>query len=61
MWQKIESAPFDRKIELAVIDRDGEHVLVFPCRQIQGGWVKFESQEPIDVRPSHWRAWEEKS
>ena len=36
MWQSIPSAPFDRDLELAVIDDDGTHALVFPCRRIRG-------------------------
>jgi hypothetical protein len=30
-WQRIETAPFDRDLELAVLDADGPHVLVFPA------------------------------
>jgi hypothetical protein len=39
-WKPISIAPFDRDLELAVIDRDGPHALVFPCRRILGVWVK---------------------
>jgi hypothetical protein len=53
----IATAPFDRDIELAVIDRDAAHALVFPCRRILGGWLKSETKERIDVRPTHWRDW----
>ena len=31
MWKPILSAPFGRDLELAVLDEDGEHALVFPC------------------------------
>jgi hypothetical protein len=37
MWQTVPSAPFDHDLELAVIDDDGTHSLVFPCRRIVGG------------------------
>jgi hypothetical protein len=60
-WQPITSAPFDRDLELAVLDEDGEHALVFPCRRILNGWMKKESGERLDVRPTHWRAWGEQS
>jgi hypothetical protein len=30
MWQPISTAPFDRDPELAVIDTDGPHSVVFP-------------------------------
>ena len=57
MWQPISSAPFDRDLELAVIDGDGPHALVFPCRRVLGGWTKAETKERIEVRPTHWRPW----
>jgi hypothetical protein len=57
MWQPAASAPFDRDIEIAVIDGDGPHALVFPCRRILHGWIKVETQEKIEVRPTHWRPW----
>jgi hypothetical protein len=58
MWQNVSSAPFDRDIELAVIDDDGPHALVFPCRRILNGWMKVETKERLDVRPTHWREWQ---
>jgi hypothetical protein len=33
MWHPISTAPYDHDLQLAVIDRDGEHVLVFACRR----------------------------
>ena len=57
MWQSIPSAPFDRDLELAVIDDDGTHALVFPCRRIAGGWVKVATRERLDINPTHWREW----
>jgi hypothetical protein len=60
-WQRIETAPFDRDLELAVIGYDGVHALVFPCRRILSSWIDAESKERIDVRPTHWREWRERS
>jgi len=57
MWESIASAPFDRELELAVIDRDGPHALVFPCRRVAGGWINARSNDRIDVSPTHWRLW----
>lgn len=57
MWQSISSAPFDRDLELAVIDGDGTHALVFPCRRIAWGWVKAKTRERLDIDPTHWRDW----
>jgi hypothetical protein len=57
MWQQVSTAPFDRDLELAVIDDDGPHALVFACRRILNGWMKVETKERLDVRPTHWRDW----
>ena len=56
-WKPIANAPFDRDLELAVIDYDGAHALVFPCRRILKGWLKSGTQERVNVRPTHWREW----
>jgi hypothetical protein len=58
MWQPIASAPFDCDLELAVIDGDGPHALVFACRRILGGWMKAKTRERLDVHPTHWRPWD---
>jgi hypothetical protein len=58
MWQTIATAPFDNDIELAVIDADGAHALVFPCRRILNGWMNAETKERLEVHPTHWRRWE---
>lgn len=57
-WQTATTAPFDRDLELAVIDRTGTHALVFPCRRIVGGWMKAETRERLEVHPTHWREWQ---
>lgn len=59
MWHPITTAPADRDIELAVLDREGQHALVFPCRRIAAGWMNAQSGERLDVRPTHWRDWAE--
>lgn len=61
MWQDISTAPFDRDLELAVLDAEGPHALVFACRRIVGGWMKAETRERIDVHPTHWREWHGRS
>jgi hypothetical protein len=57
MWQPIASAPFDRELELAVIEGNEVHSLVFPCRREHQGWVKAATKERVVVHPTHWRIW----
>jgi hypothetical protein len=61
MWHPIATAPFDCDLELAVLDRDGPHALVFPCRRIPSGWLKGGTHERIEVHPTHWRTWGEEA
>ena len=56
-WQEIAAAPPDRDVEVAVIDKDGEHPLVVPCRRTSGGWIDAVSRRRLDIRPTHWRVW----
>ena len=56
-WLKIETAPFERDIEVAVIDFDGPHAVIFPCRRVLGGWLKATTLTPVDIHPTHWREW----
>jgi hypothetical protein len=58
-WEPSASAPFDRDLQLAVLDRDGVHALVFPCRRILGGWLEAQTKRHIAVKPTHWRNWVE--
>ena len=53
----ISNAPFDRDLELALIDANGVHAICFPCRRVLGGWIKAEMKTPINVHPTHWRDW----
>jgi hypothetical protein len=61
MWQPISSAPFNRDLELAVIDADGEHALAFPARRVANGWINATNERRIDVWPTHWQEWGAKS
>lgn len=56
-WQPIKIAPFDRELELAVIEGGEVHALVFPCRRLLGGWTKSGTNERLQVHPTHWRPW----
>jgi hypothetical protein len=55
MWQNITAAPADRDVEVAVIDKDGVHPLVAPCRRTSNGWIDAVSRRLLDIRPTHWR------
>jgi hypothetical protein len=57
MWQAVANAPRNEDVEVAVIDGDGEHSLVVPCRRIADGWVTAASRRRLDIRPTHWRPW----
>jgi hypothetical protein len=57
MWRSIAIAPFGSELELAVIDGEGVHSLVFPCRRVAGGWVDARTGAHIAVWPTHWRPW----
>ena len=58
MWHEISTAPFDRDLELALIDANGGvHPIDVPCRRVLGGWINAEIKTPIKVRSTHWRDW----
>jgi len=60
-WKLINTAPFGRDLELAVIDSKGAHPVAFPCRRLAGsGWLDAETNKQICFnyqRPTHWRDW----
>jgi hypothetical protein len=56
-WQPIKIAPFDRELELAVMEAGEVHALVFPCRRVVGGWSNSGTNERLQVHPTHWRPW----
>jgi hypothetical protein len=57
MWKPIISAPLGRDLELAVLDEDGAHALVFPCVREREGWKNAITGARVDIRPTHWRDW----
>ena len=59
-WQPISTAPFDRDLEVAVINYHGTHALAFPVRRILGSWINAETKKRIEVHPTHWRGWRRK-
>ena len=57
VWEAIAAAPYGRDLELAVIEGNRVHSLVFACRRVANGWVKVSGGERITVSPTHWRFW----
>jgi hypothetical protein len=53
-WRDIATAPFDRAIELAVIDGDVS-VLSYPCLRHGDAWFDAETFQPVSVAATHWR------
>lgn len=60
VWETISTAPFGQDLELAVIEGNHVHALVFACRRSPAGWVKVPTHERIVVNPTHWRLWSPK-
>lgn len=58
MWWLVVEAPLEEDIELAVIDDEGIHALVFPCQRQPYGWINALTGERLDVHPTHWRTWQ---
>ena len=56
--QPIESAPFDRDLEVAVLEAAEIHWLVFPCRPVLRGCVNARTAAAVDIHPTHWRVWD---
>jgi hypothetical protein len=56
-WQPIASAPFDRDIQVSVIEKGEVHALVVPCRRTQNGWLRASTREQLFIDPTHWREW----
>lgn len=57
-WERISTAPYNRDLELAVIEEDRVHPLVFACRRAPDGWFKVLGHERVTVSPTHWRPWQ---
>ena len=60
MWRAITNrseVPSDCDLRLAVINREGVHALVFPCRKSDSGWVHARNRRLVEVYPTHWQQW----
>ena len=61
VWEDISTAPYECDLELAVVDGNRVHPLIFACRRTASGWTKASSRERVMVSPTHWRLWSAKS
>ena len=61
MWETILSAPFFSVPgnNLAVLDEEGMHPLVFPREKTLKGWKHALTGMLVGVSPTHWRHWGE--
>ena len=59
-WNAIATAPFDRDLELGVMEGSDVHALVFACRRTMGGWINATTRQRVPVHPSHWRLWSDR-
>jgi len=57
LWEGIATAPYECDLELAVIEGDRVHPLIFACRRTASGWVKTANRQRVLVNPTHWRLW----
>ncbi len=60
-WHPIATAPFNRDLEVAVMEGSDVHTLVVSCRRAPQGWVSAATGKRIDVNPTHWREWRDAS
>jgi len=58
-WRPIATAPFDRELQLSVIEEGGVYALAFPCRRREDGWIHARTGKLVFVEPTHWRFWPE--
>jgi len=56
-WEDIATAPYNRELELAVIEKGEVHSIVFPCRRVVDGWCDATTMTRLPVDPTHWRPW----
>lgn len=54
-WLPVSIAPADVDLEVCVMDKRGNHALVFPVRKLGTAWVDASTKKRIDIQPTHWR------
>lgn len=57
-WLPVSIAPMDIDLEVCAMGKRDEVVaLVFPVRKEKFHWVDAQTKKPVDIAPTHWRAW----
>jgi hypothetical protein len=58
-WKPIDTAPFDRDLELAVIDSRGTRLVAFACRRLtdnswlDNSWLDVETNKRVCLHTPH--------
>jgi hypothetical protein len=53
-WREIGSAPFDREIEVAIVEDDVRMASGLRLRRADG-WIDSETLQPVQMKATHWR------
>ena len=59
-WQPLADSPPPRglDLEIAVVERDGSvNAVVEPAFWTGEGWLSVDTEQPLDLQPTHWRRW----
>jgi hypothetical protein len=57
MWRSVVEASFGKDMELAAIDDEDVHALVFPCQPMPATLVNAMTGEILNDHPTRWCAW----
>jgi len=60
-WLPIAIAPSGTDLEVGVMENGDVHALVFPVHKIGLAWVNASTKDHVDIQPTHWRKWTERS
>ena len=57
-WHPITTAPYNRAVELRVLDHGNAVRLPFPCfRNNADHWINSDLGAPVSISPVEWRLW----
>ena len=58
-WHPISTAPYNRNLELQIVEATRMIALPFPCRHTNGGdWINVDLGTRIQIQPVSWRVWQ---